>query len=98
MHTRSHKAIKAIALSLIFYLGQGLPARGQLIEVGKARRRRVGRVVLPTPPFNPDAGILDSPKGHSRNAPKTGPRRPMSRHTHSSRNRRRVLRRHRTRG
>jgi hypothetical protein len=65
MRRRLHKAITVITLSLVFSLGPGAPARGQLIGIGK-RGRRVDRVVLPTPPFNPDAGILDGSKSRGR--------------------------------
>src|SRR5205085_4588766 len=57
------KAVAAVALLLAFSLESGVPARGQLIGVGRGRGRRVGRGGLPPPPFNPDAGILDRPKG-----------------------------------
>lgn len=96
MSRRFHKAMKAIALSLVFSLEPCVVARGQLIEVGRARGRRVGRVVLPTPPFNPDAGILDEPKGNGRNP---APRRRMNHHKHSGyRNHRRHVPRRGARG
>jgi hypothetical protein len=73
MCRRLHKAITVITLSLVFSLGPGAPARSQMIEVGGTRGRRVGRVVLPTPPFNPDAGILDGPKSHGRDHTQAAP-------------------------
>jgi hypothetical protein len=75
------KAVPALLLSLAFSLEACVPARGQLISIGK--RRRVGRVVLPTPPFNPDAGILDGPRGRARNTTKAAPRRTPHRHRHA---------------
>ena len=77
------KAVAALALLLAFSLESGVPARGQLIGVGRGRGRRIGRVVLPTPPFNPDAGILDRPKGRGRDTPKTAPPRSINRRKHS---------------
>ena len=70
MMKRFLKAV-VVVLLLAFSLEWGVPARGQLIEIGKARRRRVGRVVLPTPPFNPDAPVLADERGRGRNRQKT---------------------------
>ena len=64
------------AVLLSCFLLLPAPAWGQNIEVYRGRQgRRVGRVTLPTPPFNPNAGILDSGKGRGRNSPKVAPRR-----------------------
>ena len=95
MRSRFHKAITVITLSLVFSLGPGAPARGQLIGVGRARGRRVGRVVLPTPPFNPDAGILDGPHSHGRNHTQVAPRHRVnhSKHSYSQSHRRHAPRR-----
>lgn len=84
MMRRLLKAATAVALLLAFSLELCAPARGQLIGVGRARERRIGRVVLPTPPFNPDAGILDGPKGRGRNPERAATRRRMSHHKRSS--------------
>ena len=61
-------------------LESGVRARGQIVRGGLGKGRRVGRVTLPTPPYNPDAGILSEPKGRSRNSPKAAPRRSAKRH------------------
>jgi hypothetical protein len=53
-----------------------MSVRGQ--DVGWYRGmqgRRVGHVALPTPPFNPDAGILDSRRRRGHDSTKTSPRR-----------------------
>jgi hypothetical protein len=63
MIQRSRKLVMAAILSFIFSVAAGIPARGQVLtgRVGQGRGR-VGRVALPTPPFNPDAGILTRAK------------------------------------
>ena len=59
------RATTAALLLLVFFAELPGPARGQGVGVYRSRRgRRVGRVTLPTPPFNPDAGILNSHGGH----------------------------------
>ena len=70
MMRRFLKAVPAIALLLAFSLESGVSVRGQLIEVGK-RGRRIGRIVLLTPPSNPNAGILSGPKGRGSGTTKT---------------------------
>jgi hypothetical protein len=89
------KVATVVALLFTFSLELCVPARGQLIGVGRARGRRVGRVVLPTPPFNPDAGILDSPKGRGHNHTPVVPRRRVnhSKHSYSQSHRRHAPRR-----
>ena len=56
-------------------------AHGQWVGRGHGRGqgRREGGIVLPTPPFNPDAGILRSRKGRDRTPTKTAPRRAATR-------------------
>lgn len=62
-------------LLLLFFMLPSAPARGQDIGLHPGRRgRRVGRVTLPTPPFNPDAGILGGRKGRGHISPKSTPR------------------------
>jgi hypothetical protein len=62
--TRLSKAVSTAALLITLVLAGGAVARGQLIRVDKGRR--VGRVILPTPPFNPDAPVLDDERGRGR--------------------------------
>ena len=69
---------------LLLFLAAEIPVHTQGIG-GTYRRgqRREGNIVLPTPPFNPNAGILGKPKARSRNASKATPRRRrVRRHTH----------------
>ena len=83
--TRLVKVVAAVALLLVFSMELLIPARSQVVRIGGGRGRRVGRVVLPTPPFNPDAGILDSPRGRGRNSPKVTPRRTLTRRRRGAR-------------
>jgi len=56
--------------------GPAAPAQGQDVGVYRGRQgRRVGGVRLPTPPFNPDAGIIGSRGVGRRGSPKAAPRR-----------------------
>lgn len=84
MLNRRLKVIAAAFVALfIFMLESPVPARGQIIGVRQGRR--VGRVTLPTPPFNPNAGILGSDKPHMRQAPKHVRRRHATRRgTHAA--------------
>lgn len=76
MKQLTHAATAAVLL-LVFMSPE--PARGQAAGMYRVRQgRRVGRVTLPTPPFNPDAGILDGVKGRGHKASK-GARRRASR-------------------
>lgn len=94
----------AAVLLFVFFLESPAPARGQGIGVYRGRQgRRVGRVTLPTPPFNPDAGILNSDGRRGRDSTKNTPRRKaVSNVKAANRNpiqrtpRRRKARRHRT--
>lgn len=74
------KTAKTCIWLLLFFLIAELPLHSQ--EVGRRYDRgqgqREGSIVLPTPPFNPDAGIL-RPKGRGRNLPKVTPRRSIKR-------------------
>lgn len=63
---------------LVCYEASGVPAHGQVTARG-GQGRRIGRVALPTPPFNPDAGILNVPKARRDRASKTTPRRKNNR-------------------
>jgi hypothetical protein len=74
------KAFTAGLMLLIFLFNDGLPARGQVTtRRGAQEGRRVGGVVLPTPPFNPDAGILNAPKARRVPPAKAVSRRPNRR-------------------
>lgn len=77
----------AAALTLFVLLsGSAAPARGQDAGIFRAPQgRRVGRVRLPTPPFNPDAGVLDKGRGRAHGSPKTSARRPPKRRVKSGR-------------
>jgi hypothetical protein len=91
----------ATTVLLLFVLFMELPvtARGQGVGGYRSRQgRRVGRVTLPTPPFNPNAGILDKRGGRRHDSPKTARRRSTRRSVktvgHGTRRRRRVRRGH----
>lgn len=73
-------SVKTCALLLAVCLALDSLAYGQWVGRGYGRRqgRREGGIVLPTPPFNPDAGILRSRKGRVRNTSKPSPRRAAS--------------------
>lgn len=72
------KIVTACVLMLFFSQAVSLPARGQVMARGD-QKRRIGRVALPTPPFNPDAGILNSPKTRRSTSSKATARRPNQR-------------------
>lgn len=76
MFTHTTKVISA-GILLIFCLTPGIAPQGQVIR--SRARQRVGRVALPTPPFNPNAGVLGSPKARGRTAAADAPRRPVKR-------------------
>jgi len=68
-------AAAGLLLSVLFLLPSD-KARGQGTGVYRVRQeRRVGRVTLPTPPFNPNAGILGTRKGREQVPPKNTRRR-----------------------
>lgn len=70
------KAITAGVMLFALLSESAVFARGQNVRMTRASQgRRVGRIRLPTPPFNPDAGILDSRRGRVHNPPKTKARR-----------------------
>lgn len=74
-----NKRITASVLLLVFFVAAEIPARGQ-VTTGRGRQgRRVGSVVLPTPPFNPDAGILNGPRTRRATSSKVTQRRPVNR-------------------
>ena len=73
-------ATAAAVLLCVFLLEPPAPARGQGVGVYRGRQgRRVGRIPLPTPPYNPNAGILDSPGRRKQGSAKTTRRRPTRR-------------------
>src|ERR1044071_7420715 len=73
---RLFKPFAAGLMLLALLLETVAPARGQAVGVFRAPQgRRVGRVRLPTPPFNPDAGILDSRTRPARATHKAAARR-----------------------
>ena len=94
----------AAVLLFVFSLESPAPARGQGVGVYRGRQgRRVGRVTLPTPPFNPNAGILNSDGRRGRDsAKKTSRRKAVGSAKAANRNptprtpRRRKVRRHQT--
>lgn len=60
------------ALLFVFFLESPYAVRGQGIGVYRGRQgRRVGRITLPTPPFNPNAGILGDSGRRGHGAPKS---------------------------
>jgi hypothetical protein len=74
------KVAAACVLLFVLFLESPAAARGQGTGVyRRGQGRRVGGVTLPTPPFNPDAGILNSRRGRGRNRTKVTPRRPVRR-------------------
>jgi hypothetical protein len=75
----STRVIRAGLLLLALCLASVSAARGQVIRSRRGQGQRVGRVVLPTPPFNPDAGILSGPRAGGKSSPKAGARRPAGR-------------------
>ena len=84
MNKQLIRAATVAVLLFAFFLELPAPARGQGIGIYRSRQgRRIGRVTLPTPPFNPNAGILDSGKGRGRNSPKVVPRRSVGRSKHA---------------
>ena len=76
MFRHSTRLVVAAVMSLIFTMAAGVTARGQVPtgRVGQGRGR-VGRVVLPTPPFNPDAGVLTPTNIRHRTSTKATQRR-----------------------
>jgi hypothetical protein len=63
-------AAAAVLLFVFFAESPGAP-RVQGVGVYRGRQgRRVGRVTLPTPPFNPDAGILGRRGARGHDSPK----------------------------
>ena len=69
-------AAAAAVLLFVFFMESPGTARGQGVGVYRGRQgRRVGGVTLPTPPFNPNAGILDGRGGRRGDSPKTTRRR-----------------------
>ena len=74
------RAATAAVLLFVFFVESPVAARGQGVGVYRGGQgRRVGRVTLPTPPFNPDAGILNKRVGRGHDSPKARRRRPTRR-------------------
>lgn len=75
------KPAGACFLMLALCLTLGSSAFGQWAGggYGRGQGRREGGIVLPTPPFNPDAGILRGRKGRARGGPGPAPRRAVVR-------------------
>ncbi|HEX8774127.1 MAG TPA: hypothetical protein VF735_10995 [Pyrinomonadaceae bacterium] len=70
------KTTNTVIWLLLLFLAAEIPVQAQGIgDTYKTGQRREGSIVLPTPPFNPNAGILDRPKARSRTAPKARQRR-----------------------
>lgn len=66
----------AYAVLLLLLLLPPAPVQGQEVGVYRPTQgRRVGSVTLPTPPFNPHAGILGSRRGRGADSRKAAPRR-----------------------
>jgi hypothetical protein len=91
------RAATAAVLLFVLFMASPVTARGQGVGVYSGRqRRRVGRVTLPTPPFNPNAGILDKRAARGHDSPKATRRRSTRRSVktngHGTRRRRRVRR------
>ena len=104
LNQRLTRVVTAAVLLCVFLLELPAPARGQGVGVYRGRQgRRVGGVTLPTPPFNPNAGILNGSSGRGRDAAKNKRRRSTGSSVKAgNRNpaprtpRRRRVRRHRT--
>lgn len=75
-HSKSLRLAAAALLIFVLLSESAAPARGQNVgSLRAAQGRRVGRIRLPTPPFNPDAGVLGRRRGRVHNPPKTTSRR-----------------------
>jgi hypothetical protein len=71
------KAGAACVMLFVLFTDSSVSARGQEVGIFRAPQgRRVGRVRLPTPPFNPDAGVLDGRSRRARDSRKTTARSP----------------------
>jgi hypothetical protein len=69
-----------MAAGILLTAGPTAPAQGQGVGVYRGRQgRRVGGMTLPTPPFNPDASVLDRRGVGRRGSPKAAPRRSTGR-------------------
>ena len=79
MFSHPHQIFTTGILLLVFSITAGLPARGQVPVRRNGQDRRVGGIILPTPPFNPDAGILNSPKTRRGTSSSATPRRQSKR-------------------
>lgn len=78
MFNHSTRVISAAVL-LAFCLMLDATAHGQVVRSRVGRGQRVGGIVLPTPPYNPDAGVLSSPRSRGRSSAKPAERRAVGR-------------------
>ncbi|HEX8473066.1 MAG TPA: hypothetical protein VF666_03470 [Pyrinomonadaceae bacterium] len=93
------KVVTSAVLLLVFSLCASVPASGQVVLGRGGNGRRVGRIVLPTPPYNPDAGVINSPKTRRTTSTDAAPRRTAKRSAKSvKRNPRRATPRKRRMG
>ncbi|MCA1592891.1 MAG: hypothetical protein LC754_09625 [Acidobacteria bacterium] len=85
MTSRFTLTAKRIVFLLVLAMALDIPAHSQVMGRigGRGQGRREGRIVLPTPPFNPDAGILSGPASRRRNQPKAAPPRAVNRRVHA---------------
>jgi hypothetical protein len=80
MSKKFKNSVKTVVLLLACCLALDSLAYGQWTGRGYGRQgRREGGIVLPTPPYNPDAGILRSRTGRARKTSKATPRRAAGR-------------------
>lgn len=78
--------ITIVFAALLFFFESSVPTRGQDAGLYRAGQgRRIGRVTLPTPPFNPDAGILGDRKGRAHGPSKNARRRTARRGVRTAR-------------
>lgn len=76
MIERFTKAATSAVLLFTLLIGSHTAAQGQGVRLYRGGQgRRVGRVTLPTPPFNPNAGILSGRKGREHGSTSAAPRR-----------------------
>lgn len=91
------KAVKIGVLLLVLTPTLEITIHSQVFGgggLGRGQGRREGGIVLPTPPFNPDAGILSKRNESGRTSPNATARRSIKdRHNAAHRNRHRRQRR-----
>lgn len=79
MSSHTTRVISA-GMLLALCLTLDMAAHGQVVRSRVGRGQRVGGVVLPTPPYNPNAGVLSSPRARRRSSAKPAERREVGRH------------------